>query len=54
MNKLDFSEYQHIKVKLACSEVKNTDTHKSQTYTNEKFNTMADEDIDRVMYNGWF
>ena len=24
MNKLDFLEYQHIKVKLACSEVKNT------------------------------
>jgi hypothetical protein len=33
---------------------KHRETHKSQTHTNEKLDTMADEEIERVLYNGWF
>jgi hypothetical protein len=36
VNKLDFLEYQHIKVKLACSEVKNTKTHIKAKHTQIK------------------
>jgi len=36
MNKLDFSEYQHLKVKLACSEVKNTKRHIKAKHTQMK------------------
>jgi len=42
-----FLRVEHIKVKLACSEVKNTETYKSQSHTYEKLDIMVDEEIDK-------
>jgi hypothetical protein len=33
---------------------KHKEIYKSQKHTYEKVDTMADEEIDRVLYNGWF